>query len=76
MIPEPDPVLSWWGVDFTAYSDIVTQVNSLEGDKAVKGITLNINSPGCNIEGLYSGMGTIAGVDKPIITKTTGSGTV
>jgi ClpP class serine protease len=73
LTPKPDPILSWWGVDYTAYSDIVTQVNALEGDKSVKGITLNINSPGGNIEGLYSAMGTIADTDKPIITKASGN---
>ncbi len=72
LVPEPNANLDYWGVDYTAYSDIINQINSLEGDKSVKSILLKINSPGGNIIGLYGAMDVIAGTDKPITSQATG----
>jgi ClpP class serine protease len=72
LMPEPNELLDYFSVNYTAYSDIVNQINALEGDKTVKSILLKINSPGGDIVGMYNAMSVIAGTDKPITAQTTG----
>lgn len=73
LMPHPNPMLDFFGVNYTAYSDVNKQIEALEEDRSVKGIKLNINSPGGNIQGMYDTMNSIAGTSKPIVAKTTGT---
>lgn len=73
LTPNPDPLLDYWGVTYTAYSDIRKQASALKGDKSVKTISLDANSPGGQIDGVYSTMDAIANIGKPIVTKATGT---
>lgn len=73
LMPTPNRMLDFFGANYTAYSDVNKQIEALEEDRSVKGIQLNINSPGGNIQGMYDTMDSISGTSKPIVAKTTGT---
>jgi ClpP class serine protease len=72
LMPEPSPLLDFMNVNYTAYSDINKQIESLEADDSVKSLMLKMNSPGGAVIGMYKTMDVIANSTKPITVQATG----
>jgi ClpP class serine protease len=50
----------------TVYSEIVNAISIAENDENVKNITLDVDSPGGHIDGLFQAMEALQAADKPI----------
>jgi len=72
MTPHPNPMLDFLGVNYTAYSDIDSQIEALDADPNVKAIKLNVNSGGGAAEGMYHTMDVIANTKTPITAYASG----
>lgn len=59
LVKQPNKILDYFGVEYTAYSEIIEQTEA--ANKAgVDKISYKINSPGGNIDGLYDAMKAIS----------------
>jgi len=71
---EPD-FLSWFlGLENTTYPDINAALAAAQADPDVKAITLAIDSPGGEWDGLFSTVNAINGTTKPITARVDGLG--
>jgi ClpP class serine protease len=58
--------LDFFGVQHTAYSDLVNQIAHANGDPGVREIELSVNSPGGQVDGLFETVAAIQGSQKPV----------
>lgn len=63
---EPDSWIAFFFGKNTAYDDIIGQLAAAEADPNVKGIRLDIDSPGGNADGLFDTLSAIDAVTKPM----------
>lgn len=69
LLANPSPMLDFFGVDYTAYSDIDKQIEMVESDDRVKGVDFDISSGGGMVQGMYHTMGLISEMKKPTVTR-------
>lgn len=64
---EPNFFAMLFGRDNTTYPEIISALSEADRDPRVKTITLDIDSPGGNVAGLFEAIAAIQSVSKPVV---------
>ncbi len=66
LVPKMDFIMWLFGMDQTAYSDIVAALSAADSDPEVKSIVMYVDSPGGRVDGLFDTLAAIQATKKPI----------
>lgn len=72
LMPERSGLYDFFGIEHTAYSDIVADTRAAETDSSVKSIEYQIDSPGGTVAGMFETSDAIRNAEKPTRAIVTG----
>lgn len=66
LVASPNPLLSLFGVQHTAYSELISALETADESDDVRDIALYVDSPGGAVDGMFDALAAIEGVRKPM----------
>lgn len=66
LVKEPSLLMWLFGMEQTAYRDIVAALAQASSDPAIKSVVLRVNSPGGTVSGLFDTLAAVQSFDKPL----------
>lgn len=67
LMPERNPIMDMFGMAHTSYAEINKAFAAADADDSVNSITLDINSPGGTVSGLFETVDLIKDSSKPVL---------
>lgn len=67
LMPRPNPMMRFFGMNHTGYSEVLEALAIAEADPKVKSVQLNVNSPGGQAAGLFAVTDAIKSLTKPVV---------